>query len=86
MASAPQKTTQIGVFGFLIFWLAEQPEKSTNLWLDKRRPAPLIGLCKDRIAAALDVMICNDLIIDYVIFPRHILVTRSARFEKLRHD
>jgi len=83
MSRDQQKTTQIGAFGYLIFWLAEQSEISANLWLDGRRPAPL---GKARIAAVLDVMICNDLILDYIIFPHHILITSSARFEELRHD
>lgn len=86
MAPVPQKTSQIGAFGFLIFWLAEQSEKSANLWLDNRRPAPLAKLSRSRIASILEVMIENDLIHDYVIFPYHILITRSARFEELRHE
>ena len=84
MAPVPQKTSQIGAFGFLIYWLAEQPEKSANLWLDNRRPTPLAKLSKARIASILEVLIQNDLVHDYVIFPAHILVTSSARFEGLR--
>lgn len=86
MSPALQKTSQIGAFGYLIFWLAEQSEKSANLWLDGRRPAPLDGLSKTRISDVLEVMIHNDLIIDYIIFPHHILITSSARFEELRHE
>jgi hypothetical protein len=84
MAPASQTTSQIGAFGYLIFWLAEQSEKSANLWLDGRRPAPLYGLSKTRISDVLEVMIHNDLILDYIIFPRHILVTSSTRFQELR--
>lgn len=86
MAPVPQKTSQIGAFGFLIFWLAEQSEKSANLWLDDRRPAPLAKLSKARITSILEVMTQNDLIVDFVIFPHHILITSSARFEELRHE
>lgn len=84
MAPVLQKTTQIGALGYLIFWLAEQSEISANLWLDNRRPAPLVKLSKARIASVLEVMIQNDLIVDFVIFPRHILVTSSTRFQELR--
>ena len=86
MSPALQKTSQIGAFGYLIFWLAEQSEKSANLWLDDRRPAPLDGLSKTRISDVLEVMIHNDLILDYIIFPHHILITSSERFEELRHE
>lgn len=86
MAREQQKTTAIGAFGFLIYWLAGQSEKSVNLWLDKRRPTPLTGLGKTRIVVVLDVMICNDLILDYIIFPHHILITRSGRFEELQRE
>lgn len=86
MSREQQKTTQIGAFGFLIYWLAGQPEKSANLWLDDRRPIPLSELSKARIASVLEVMICNNLILDYIIFPHHILITSSTRFEELRNE